>query len=66
LLDAPQFANCIKINTIPKDSPERIRLINQAMENEDQLVKFSLVMKLIAANPTSEVIQKALADWIAR
>jgi hypothetical protein len=65
LLDAAQFANCTKINMIPKDSPERIKLINQAMESEAQLVKFSLVMKLVAANPTSEVIQKALADWIA-
>jgi hypothetical protein len=65
LLDAAQFANCTKINMIPKDSPERIRLINQAMESEAQLVKFSLVMKLVSANPTSEVIQKALADWIA-
>lgn len=65
LLDAAQFANCTKINMIPRDSPERIKLINQAMENEAQLVKFSLVMKLVTANPTSEVIQKALADWIA-
>jgi hypothetical protein len=58
-------ANCIKINMIPKDSPERIKLINQAMESEAQLVKFSLLMKLVTANPTSEVIQNALADWIA-
>jgi hypothetical protein len=65
LLDTAQFANCTKINIIPKDSPERIKLINQAMKSETQLVKFSLVMKLVATNPTSEVIQKALADWIA-
>jgi hypothetical protein len=62
LLDAAQFANCTKINMVPKDSPDRIRLINQAMESETQLVKFSLVMKLVTANPTSEVIQKALAE----
>lgn len=35
------------------------------MESKVQLVKFSLVMKLATDNPTSEVIQKALADWIA-
>lgn len=35
------------------------------MESEAQRVKFSLVMKFVTANPTSEVIQKALADWIA-
>jgi hypothetical protein len=65
LLDAAQFANYTKINMIPKDSPERLKLINQDMESETQLVKFSLVMRLVAANPTSEVIQNALADWIA-
>jgi hypothetical protein len=65
LLDAAQFANCTKISMVPKDSPERIKLINQAIESETQLVKFSLVMKLVTANPTSEAIQKALADWIA-
>jgi hypothetical protein len=65
LLDAAQFANCTKMNMIPKDSPERIKLIDQAIESEAQLVKFSLVMKLVAANLTSQIIQKALADWIA-
>jgi hypothetical protein len=50
---------------ISKDSPERIKPVNQAMESEAQLAKFLLVMKLVTANPTSEVIQKALADWIA-
>jgi hypothetical protein len=35
------------------------------MESEAQLVKFSLVMKLASANHTSELTQKALADWIA-
>lgn len=65
LLDAAQFANCTKIKLVPKGSTDRIKLINQAMESEAQLLKFALVMKLVAANPTSEVIQKALADWIA-
>lgn len=65
LLDAAQFANCNKINMAPRNSPERIKLINQAMESETQLVKFALVMKLATSNPTSEIMQKAMADWIA-
>ena len=64
LLDAAQFANCTKINMVPSNSRERIKLINQAMESETQLVKFALVMKLATSNPTSEIMQKALADWI--
>jgi ATP phosphoribosyltransferase regulatory subunit HisZ len=38
LLDAAQFANSTKINMVPKNSPERLKLINQAMENEAQLL----------------------------
>lgn len=65
LIDAVQLANCTKIEMTPKDSPERIKFINQAMESERQLIQFAFVMKMIAANPTSEPIQKALADWVA-
>jgi hypothetical protein len=46
VLDAAQLANCTKINMVSKDSPERIKVINQAMEFESQLVRFELVMKL--------------------
>lgn len=35
------------------------------MESQAQLVKFALVMRLVASNPTSEAIQNALAAWIA-
>lgn len=65
LIDAVQFSNCIKIEQTPKDSKERIQLIHQAMEAEKQLIQFSIVFKLISSNPTSEPIQKALAEWVA-
>jgi hypothetical protein len=64
LLDAAQFANCTQIGMI-RDDKERIKLINQAIQSQEQLVKFSLVMKLVSTNPTSEAIQNALATWIA-
>jgi hypothetical protein len=64
LLDAAQFANCSQIAMV-KDDKERVKLINQAILSQEQLVKFSLVMKLISTNPESESIQNALATWIA-
>jgi hypothetical protein len=64
LLDAAQFANCSQIAMV-KDDKERVKLINQAILSQEQLVKFSLVMKLISTNPASESIQNALATWIA-
>lgn len=65
LLDAVQYSNCVKIEQTPKDSPERIKLIHQAMESERQLVQFTLLTKLIMAQPNSEHLQKALVDWVA-
>jgi hypothetical protein len=64
LLDAAQFANCSQIAMV-EDDKERVKLINQAILSQEQLVKFSLVMKLISTNPASESIQNALATWIA-
>jgi hypothetical protein len=64
LLDAAQFANCSQIAMV-EDDKERVKLINQAIHSQEQLVKFSLVMKLISTNPASESIQNALATWIA-
>jgi hypothetical protein len=65
LLDAVQYSNCVKIEQTPKDSPERIKLIYQAMESERQLVQLTLLTKLIIAQPNSEHLQKALAEWVA-
>jgi hypothetical protein len=65
LLDAAQYSNCIKIEQTPKNSPERIKLIYEAMESERQLVQLALLTKLIMAQPNSEHLQKALADWVA-
>lgn len=65
LLDTVQYSNCVKIEQTPKDSPERIRLIHQAMESERQLVQLTLLTKLIIAQPNSEHLQKALAEWVA-
>jgi len=64
LLDAAQFANCTQISMV-KDDKERVKLVNQSMQNQDQLVKFALVMKLVSSNPTSPAIQNSLATWIA-
>jgi hypothetical protein len=64
LLDAAQFANCTQISLV-KDDTERVKLVNQSIQNQDQLVKFALVMKLVSSNPTSAAIQNALAAWIA-
>jgi hypothetical protein len=64
LLDAAQFANCNQIAMV-RDDKERVKLINQAIRSQEDLVKFSLVMKLISTNPASESIQNALATWIA-
>jgi len=65
LLDAVQYSNCVKIEQTPKDSPERVKLIYQAMESERQLVQLTLLTKLIMAQPKSEHLQKALAEWVA-
>jgi hypothetical protein len=64
LLDAAQLANCSQINMIKSDK-ERMKLVNQAILSQQDLVKFALVMKLVETNPSSPAIQNALATWIA-
>jgi hypothetical protein len=64
-LDAIQYGDCIRIEQTPKDSPERYKIIQQAMENQRSMLQYLVIMKLVASNPTSEIIQKALADWIS-
>lgn len=65
LLDAVQFANCQKIKMVSGNSPERIKIINEAMESERQLIQLTFMIKAITLNPSSEQLQKALAEWIS-
>ncbi len=65
LYDAMQYSDCVKIDSLPKDSPDRVRLTYQAIQNERQVVQLALLIKLLAAQPGSEKLQQAIADWIA-
>jgi len=64
-LDELQVSNCQKIEQIPKDSPERIKLIYLAVESERQLVQLALLTKMLAISPNSERLQRAIVDWVA-
>jgi hypothetical protein len=63
--DAIQYANCVRIHQMPRDSPERIKLIYKAMEAEREILVFMLLTRLIAVVPDNDRLQKALIEWIA-
>ncbi len=65
LYDALQYSNCVRIQQIPEDSSERIKIIHESLEMERQLVIFALIAKVLAAQPQNEALQKALIDWTA-
>lgn len=63
--DELQFSNCQKIEQVPQNSPERIKLIYQAIESEKELLRLALLTKALAISPNSERIQQAIVDWVA-
>ncbi len=65
LLDTLQYSNCVKIEQLPRDSPERVRIINDAMDSERHLIEFTLLSQLLLKAPSSERLQQAFADWLA-
>jgi len=65
LYDAMQFSNCTRINQLPKDSPDRVKLAYESMQGEQQLVQLALLIKLLQAQPNSDKLQQAIAEWIA-
>jgi hypothetical protein len=65
LYDAMQYTNCTRIQQIPENSPERIKLIHESMEMERQLITFALLTKVLEAQPQNEIVQKGLIDWMA-
>lgn len=65
LLDTLQYSNCVKIEQLPRDSPERVGIINEAMESERHLIQFTLLSQLLLKAPNSERLQQAFADWLA-
>jgi hypothetical protein len=65
LYDAVQYSNCVRVQQMPRDSPERIKMIYRAEESERQIVLFMLLVRLMIALPNSERLQKALVDWVA-
>jgi hypothetical protein len=65
LYDVMQYSDCIKIDALPKDSPDRVKLTYQVIQNEQQVVQLALLIKLLAAQPSSEKLQQAIAEWIA-
>jgi hypothetical protein len=64
LLDTAQYANCSQIAMVD-DEKEKVRLVDRAIQSQQEIVKFALVMKLATSNPQNQAIQNALATWIA-
>jgi hypothetical protein len=64
MYDMFQYSNCQKIQQLSKDTAIRDQFILEAHRNEERLLEFLTLLKIIEARP-SEEIEKALADWIA-
>ena len=65
LYDAMQYSDCMRIEQLPKNSPDRVKLTHEVLENEHQIVQLALLIKVLALSPNSEKLQQAIVDWIA-
>jgi hypothetical protein len=63
--DQLQFSNCQKIEQVPANSPERVKLIYEAIESEKQLLQLALLTKALAISPNSDRLQQAIVNWVA-